>query len=90
MPGGIQKHPPLLRGGLVLGGPGAQCYGSGDGRLQNLHGYVQVHLLVLHAIGPSGRDVVIGAHQREHRTGPGQSDDTPVRGGESLLEPQQS
>nr|KHD96186.1 hypothetical protein GY22_17080 [Kocuria polaris] len=70
MPGRVEKHSPLLRGGLVLGGTGADCYGSGDGRLQVLHGDVQVYLLLLRALGPGERDVVPGAHQREHRACP--------------------
>ena len=31
MPGRVEKHSPLLRGGLVLGGTGAGCYGTVTG-----------------------------------------------------------
>ena len=72
----------------MLGGTGAGCYGSGDGRLQVLYGHVQVHLLVLGTFGPRRLDVVFGAHQREHRARPSQGDDPAVRGGKCFLKPQ--
>ena len=88
MTGRVQQHTPLVRSGLVRHFSGTQRDGRICRRFQVLHRDVQVKLLALWTFGPRWRDIAVHTHQRQHRAGSGEGNNTSVGSSEGLFKSQ--